>query len=321
MNNNGNGNWARIVNVINEKNSFTICLPKNYSFDTLAAGTALYLGLNKIGKMVSISCSADIDMSGTNLTAVDKIQKSLTTNGDTLVISFPYKEGSVDKVTYNIEGDYFNILIQPHDGFPKLDPSAVKYSYTGGQVDNIITIDAANLNSLGDLYLKNQDQFRGKEIINIDRHLTNSNFGTINLIDRQRSSTSEIILTLLQYLNIEFDKEIATNLYAGLISATNNFTSYSVSAKTFEAAAQLLNFGANKRPMMTVKKPNLSFNHFSSSQPPVIDSNLDKTNLTQPPVFEVGPSIKKTAKKEMKRETKTPNDWLKPKIFHGGDIF
>lgn len=320
MNNNGNGNWARVVNVINEKNSFTICLPKNYSVDTLASGTALYLGLNKIGKMVSISCSADIDMTGINLTAVDKIQKSLTTNGDTLVISFPYKEGSVDKVTYNIEGDNFNILIQPQDGFPKLDPSAVKYSYTGGQVDSIITIDVANLNSLGDLYLKNQDQFRGKEIINIDRHLTNSNFGTINLIDRQRSSTSEIILTLLQYLNIEFDKEIATNLYAGLISATNNFTSYSVSAKTFEAAAQLLKFGAIKKPIVSTKKQPFSSNQSFTSQETFINPVFDTNNVPPPPVFEVGPTIKKAEKKELRKETKTPNDWLKPKIFHGGNL-
>lgn len=321
MSNNLNTSWSRIVNAINEKNSFAICLSINYTLDTVASATSLYFGLNKIGKNATLACDKEISLS-VSLTGADKIQKNINTGGNNLVISFPYTEGSVDKVTYNIEDDYFNLLIQPREGFPKLDPTMVKYFYTGGQVDVIITIDATNFNSLGNLYNLNKDQFQGKEIVNIDRHLTNTNFGTINLVDRHRSSTSELILALLQYLNIEIDKEIATNLYLGLVSATNNFTSYSVSDKTFETAAQLLKLGAVKKPLTSFKKSTFSSNEIRFSQEPFkssISSNVGSDNFVAP-VVKKQPSMVTAEKKERKKETDTPQDWLKPKIFHGSNI-
>lgn len=295
---NNNNNFSRGVAVINQQNNFAICLPTNNTIDTIGAATALYFGLTKLGKNASLACAFPIS-SQINLKGVEKIQKSLGSDGNTLVISFPYVEGAVDKVTYNIEGNYFNLIIQPSEGQSKLDHSAIKYSYTGGKVDVIITIDASSLNSLGDLYLQNQQQFTGKEIINIDRHLTNTNFGTINLVDRESSSTSEIVFKLLEYLNVEIDKEMATNLYAGIVSATNNFTAYSVNAQTFEISAKLLRLGAVKRPMRLIS---------SLSTPPPSTPTPTETVIIPPKTIE---------KKEIKTEENTPKDWLKPKIFRG----
>lgn len=314
---NNNGNFSRAVSAINSGNFFTICLPSNYTVDTVASATTLYLALNKLGKNVTLACDQEISLEA-NLIGADKIQKQLTINGDTLVISFPYIEGAVDKVTYNIEGEYFNLVIQPRPGQPKLDPSKVKYSYTGGKIDVIITIDAPTLNSLGNLYLKNENQFRGKEIINIDRHLTNSSFGTVNLIDRQSSSTSEIVFKLLQYLQVEIDRDMATNLYAGVVSATNNFSAYSVNAQTFEVSAQLLKFGAVRKQISRTRVHNFSSPSFSSSQffPSKLSSNFTQPSFEKP----LSPSEKTIEKKEKKVEEITPKDWLKPKIFHGNNI-
>ena len=104
-----------------------------------------------------------------------------------------------------------------------------------------------NLNSAGPLYADNQAMFQGKNIINIDRHLTNGFFGTINFVNKTSSSTSELALKTLQALQVELDRDIATNLYAGISAATNNFTAYSVNAETFETIATLLKAGAMKK--------------------------------------------------------------------------
>ena len=106
----------------------------------------------------------------------------------------------IDKVDYNIQGENFNLIISPRQGFPKIDPNQVKYSYTGGSFDYLIAIDAPNLNSLGNLYTENEKQFQGKDIINIDRHLTNGYYGTVNYVNKTSSSISELILKLLQNL-------------------------------------------------------------------------------------------------------------------------
>ncbi len=179
---------------------------------------------------------------------VDKIQNKVSTGGDNLVVSFPYREGAIDKVDYNIQDNKFNLVISPRDGFPKLDPKEVEYTYTGGKIEFIITIDNPNLNSLGDIYSKNQREFDGKNIINIDRHLINNNYGTINMVVKSASSTTELVYKVIKTMNVELDKDMSTNLYAGIVAATNNFSSYSVNADTFQTAAELLRSGAVKKP-------------------------------------------------------------------------
>jgi len=234
----------RIIEVIQKNKAGAIVFPANPSVDCLAAATSLYLALTKLGKTVSLTCSNPVT---SDLFAADKIQSTIGTGGDNLVISFPYTDGSVDKVDYNIQDNQFNLIVIPQSGQPKLNPNQVKYSYSGGKIDFIITIDTPTLKTLGYIYENNQDKFQGVEIINIDRHLTNANFGTINFVDKTSSSSSEMILKIIESLSIEIDKEIATKLYTGIITATNNFSSYSVNAKTLESSALLLKKGAVKK--------------------------------------------------------------------------
>lgn len=234
----------KVGETLQRYNAGVIVLQANPTVDAIAASTALYLGLIKIGKQVSIACS---NPPQSTLTAADKIQQSLVSGGDNLVISFPYTEGAIDKVDYNIQGNFFNLVVVPRVGHPKLDPDKVSYSYTGGKTEYFVTIDVPNLNSIGTLYTENQNDFQGKNIVNIDRHLINNAYGIVNLVQKTSSSTSELVYQVIQHMEIEIDKDMATNLYTGLLAATNNFTSYSVNPQTFESASALLKMGAVKK--------------------------------------------------------------------------
>lgn len=236
----------QIKEVISKNSSGIIAIPAKATPDAIAAGTSLYLGLTKLGKAVSL-VSSEIPQS--DLVAADKIQTTLSTGGNNLVVSFPYKDGAIDKVDYKIEGERFNLIIAPRDEKEKLNPDDVSYSYTGGQIEFIITIDAPNLNALGPIYQQNENVFAGKNIINIDRHLINNNYGTINFVVKTSSSTSELVYHVVRSLGVALDKEIATNIYSGIVMATNNFGAYSVNADTFETVAQLMRAGAIRRPM------------------------------------------------------------------------
>jgi len=278
-------NINRIVEVISKKSSGVIITPSNSSADTIASATSLYLALIKLGKTVSLVSSTPVKL---DFVGADKFQNALTTTGDNLVISFPYSDGSIDKVDYNIQNNNFNLIVTPRAGYPKLNPDQVKYGYSGGNVDFIIVIDSTTLANLGTIYSDNQTKFQGKELINIDRHLTNSFFGSINFVNKSASSTSELVMKLIQALNIEMDKDIATNLYGGLVAATNNFSSYSVTAETFELAAQLLKLGAVKKAF----------------RQPII----------RPPSFSQKP-INMIEKEPIPNQGNQSQDWLKPKIF------
>lgn len=300
----------RIQSIIGKGNLGAIILPLNASTDAAAASIALYLSLVKTGKSVSIGASNPVNL---DLIGTDKIQNVLVSTGDNLVISFPYTDGSIDKVDYNIQGNFFNLIVAPRPGYQKLDPKQVKYSYTGGRLDFLVTVDAPSLNALGPIYNDNQPQFQGRDIINIDRHLTNSFFGTVNYVEKTVSSISELVFKLLKELRIEIDKDIATNLYAGIAAATNNFTSYSVTAETFQAIAELLRLGAAKKTMKNQPQPSpISFPQTTPRMtPPSFPSQMNSIQDSTP-IEQV--------EKEKQPEGSAPSDWLKPKIFRGGGL-
>jgi|GEM_PF-485542 len=236
----------KIKEFVTKNGSGIVVLPAKATPDAIAAGTSLYMALTKLGKNVSLVASSTVQ---SDLVGADKIKTDLQSGGDNLVVSFPYEEGAIDKVDYNIQGEQFNLVIVPREGHSKLRPDDIQFSYTGAKIDFIITIDAPNLNALGEIYKKNQRQFESATIINIDRHLINNSYGMINLVSKSSSSTSELVYKLIQALKVEIDTDIATNLHNGIVAATNNFTAYSVNADTFEAVAALLRAGAVKKPI------------------------------------------------------------------------
>ena len=333
MNNNIQQTLTHLNEVLQKGASGAIVLPSNPSIDAVASATALYLGLHKMGKNVSLVAGNKVTYS---LTAADKIQEQLSTSGDDLVISFPYKEGAIDKVDYNIQGNSFNLIVSPRPGSAKLEPNQVKYSYTGGNLNFVITIDAPTLNSLGEVYTSNEKQFQGKDIINIDRHLTNSFYGSVNYVNKTSSSISEMVLKLMQSLGIELDKDMATNLYAGIAASTNNFTSYSVNADTFESIATLLRMGAIKKSLVKpVQQQPRSFQPQGMGMPqPGMPQPGFRPPVQQPtiPPTPIGSAFNapsmgnnmnnvtpiEQVEHEPKSSAQTPQDWLKPKIFKGG---
>lgn len=318
----------QIISALSQKNSGIICLPENPQIDSIAAAISLYQALIKLGKNVAVVCTST---PAQTVNGADKIQSTLATTGNNLVISLPYTDGSIDKVDYNIQGSHFNLIVTPKEGFPKLNSDEVQYSYTGGSVDFIITIDTPSLKNLGSIYQDNQKQFEGKIIINIDRRLTNAYYGTVNFVSKTSSSTSEIVLKIIQALQIEIDREMATSLYTGLTSATNNFTSYSVNATTFETAGLLLKLGAVKKAAPRTSSfnspqpfpqgfptangaPIPAQSHFVEQEKQVVKpkQSTEVKIQEQRPIEEVEQEV------QVSDSNETPEDWLKPKIFKGG---
>lgn len=346
-----NKTLSQIKELITKNNAGIIALPAKATPDAIAAGTSMYLALTKLGKAVTL-VSSEIPQS--DLVGADKIQNSLTTGGNNLVVSFPYTEGSIDKVDYKIENERFNLIIAPREGHEKLQPKDVQFSYTGGKIDFIITIDTPNLNALGEIYQKNENKFSGKNIINIDRHLINNNYGTINMVVKTSSSTSELVYHTLRTLGVDIDRDIATNLYYGIATATNVFSSYSVNADTFEAVSQLLRAGAVRKPIAPMNRPVMpgmapqmpgirpmapmqpmpnaypqpapAFNQYQQPRPnsfpqPVAPMPQQQPQMPMPPRVSQQPqpieAVERVGDDEELADLNASENWLKPKIFSG----
>jgi len=85
------------------------------------------------------------------------------------------------------------------------------------------------------------------DLINIDHHISNSNFGTFNLVEPTYISSSAVVYNFFKSVDAKINTKMATALYAGLLDDSNSFLSDDVDDKTFLLASQLLRLGAEKK--------------------------------------------------------------------------
>lgn len=248
-------NISEIQNLLGKSNEVLILTHENPSQDSLGATLALFLALSASGKRGTVACPTPLTVEFGNLVGIDKISQAL--GGKNFIISLDYVEGAIEKVSYNVSDDKFNLVIEPRVGAPPFSPEKVHYSQNNANPDLIFVLDSANFEQLGKFYQDEKDLYSKVTIINIDYHPNNSYFGRINLVDPEASSTSEIITFLLQNLGLPLTEDTATNLLAGITFATNNFSSESAGAGAFEAAAICLKAGGKRLGTVGEKKKEL----------------------------------------------------------------
>jgi phosphoesterase RecJ-like protein len=121
--------------------------------------------------------------------------------------------------------------------FPKA--SLIKTEKKNFKEDVTIFVDCAEVNRIGEI--KDNIDF-SKPSINIDHHIGNTKFGTVNLIKPDYSSTAEIIYKLIKN-EIPMDKEIATYLYIGILTDTGAFRYPNTTSHSLRVASELVAYG------------------------------------------------------------------------------
>ena len=101
----------------------------------------------------------------------------------------------------------------------------------------VITCDCGNIERLG-VNLDNRD------IINVDHHISNENYGAINVVIPEYASASQVAYALFKHL-YTIDKSAASCFYTALLSDTQYFTTSSVNAEVFEVAKELVDLGVD----------------------------------------------------------------------------
>ena len=249
-----------------------IFLAQNLTADNASAGLALYLSLKQAGKAVSIATSEPVPVGLNRIVGIDKIVNQVGSRN--LVISFDYVQDSIEKVSYNIDKGKFNLVIEPKENFPALDPAKVGYSYKGSDADLVIIIGASRPENIGRLYGDEQKMFAAKETVNIDISPLNTRYAKTNLINPQSSSLSEFVGLIIKNLGLPVNADITTNILTGVDSVTNGL-SVRTGASTFEIVSWCMGQGG-QRQQAASSQPNTSFDT-QSFMPP-----------TRPPQFNGG---------------------------------
>ncbi len=115
-------------------------------------------------------------------------------------------------------------------------------SEEAGDIDALFTFDCATVGRFGD----KQELIRHTDtVVNIDHHVSNEGFGTINLIEATASATGQVVHRLLTNLGAPITADVATNLYAALFTDTGGFRHENTTETALRLGADLVAAGAD----------------------------------------------------------------------------
>ncbi len=157
---------------------------------------------------------------------------------------------------------------------PGLDP--IMTTKPGQFPDTLVFIDCAEADRVYNGIAS--ELFEDRTVINIDHHVSNDCFGTINWVDPNVAATGEMIYKLIKKLGVPITHDIAVNLYTAIITDTGRFSFSNTTADSFKIAAGLVKTGID-----LVEINNVLFEKKSLSQ-----TNLLKIALTNLEIHQDG---------------------------------
>ena len=232
----------QLSSLVTDAASILLIFPSKASFDVQASVCAMAQSLAQ-GRDVQV-VTPDLQAFDQSIFSGTQVRDEL--GNKTLQVSFPYTPEKVDKVSYNIDDDNqrFFLTIQPQKGVKPLDHHELEFAYVGADADLIILMGVSNYESLEQLYFGYEDMFKDTTVVSLNTYETA--VGTVKLNATGMSSLSEAVARLIQQLQLPLSSEAATHLLSGIEQSTQNLSSLSATADTFETVALLLRQGARR---------------------------------------------------------------------------
>jgi phosphoesterase RecJ-like protein len=171
---------------------------------------------------IALACHVSPD--GDALGSMLAVGFALRSLGKRVVASFGDRPFVVPRLLHFLPGQ--DMLVPP-DRFP-------------ARPTLMITFDSSTLDRLGVL---GASAAGAGEVIVIDHHPSNTGFGTLSLIDPDVAATAVLAEQLVYRLGGTLDRDIATCLYAGLVTDTGSFRHSSTTPEVHQMAARLVATG------------------------------------------------------------------------------
>lgn len=244
---------TRIKDLISRNETIGIAIGRNHSLDDMAAALSVYLTLSKMNKKVSIASPLDPVVGISNLVGINKVKKNFDGQGGDLVVSFPYQEGEIEKVSYTLDAGYLNIIVKAGEKGISFEDRDIAYKRGGQGLPSLVfVIGTPRLSDLGNIF--DTEGLKNSTLINIDNKNDNQGFGDVLYVSSKFSSVSEQAADLISYLTPNIDIDVAQNLLDGISYATENFQKSTTSSTAFELAGILMRSGAVRASLTKTPK-------------------------------------------------------------------
>lgn len=238
-----------------------VVFPETKSLDLFLASYCLFSFLAKASEVrfLTPKFKQKLPKEIVDLIKQEKIETEM--GKENLLISFPYLEEQVDKVSYFIgeQDKRFYLTIKPKSGTAPLDGAKVEFSYAGTQADLLVLCGVEDLESLDQLFFAYENLYKDS-----NNHLVTLNsfipdFGNLNLDISPSTSYCEAVFYLLKDLDDEGQdllakSDLATLLLYGIEAQTSGLQAPSTKPSTFLAVAELLELGGARLFRLTTKE-------------------------------------------------------------------
>lgn len=221
--------------------SVAIILGPDLSPEQYVAASALYYGIE--GSEKSVGIYAPRFPKG-DFKAKEILQPEL--GKENLVIELPYIPESIDKVISHIgeESKKFYLTVKPQKGKKPIERSDIEISYAGAEFDLVFLLGVNDLEDLQQLYYGYEELYGNGTVVTINTY--QPDFGNLHLDYSRQSGMSEAMFEILQGMGVAITSDMATELLKGIEIASEDFTSLTATAETFETVAQLMRLGARR---------------------------------------------------------------------------
>lgn len=325
--------FDKIREAVGKHNNIAIAVPKDPTVDEMGAALGLYLSLEDLGKSLSIATPNTPLVEVSSLVAIDEVKTSLGAESGDLVVSFPYREGEIEKVSYTRDDNFLNIVVKAGEKGLNFDQKDVRFTRGTNAPELLFIVGAARVSDLGKLF--DPTALKDTVVVNIDNKSENQGFGDIVMISTKFSSVSEIITNVIFSTGLKMDLDIAQNLMLGIATATNNFQDPSTSPMAFEMAGVLMRNGAlrpssgvsTSRRKLTTDPEEAPFSKEASFEQPSFTKTLGELEREIKPDLKprfTPPSVQPQAQPKVQpqiQDDNAPEDWLEPKIYKGSTNF
>jgi phosphoesterase RecJ-like protein len=187
---------------------------------------------------------------GPGLTEAESIKRLIAAAGHTLLVTHVAPDGdavgSLLGLGWLLRAQGKDLTMLCEDPVPEiyswLPGSAEIVQFSSRPYDLVISLDCSDQRRMGKVAA---GDLCSSPLINIDHHVTNTLFGSLNWVDPSSVATAQMILTLAKVMGWELTERVGLCLLTGLVTDTRSFRTPNVDASALRAALCLMQTGAS----------------------------------------------------------------------------
>lgn len=231
-----------LIDRIKQAQNVLVTVSANPSVDQLAAAIGLTVALNKLDKHGTAVFSGEVPSTLEFLKPEDTLEKNTDSLRDFIIA---LDKSKADKLRYKVEDQVVRIFITPYK--TSLSEKDLDFSQGDFNVDVVVCLGVNEQQDL-DTAITAHGRILHDATVACVSTTNQGSLGTINWVDPNASSLSEMTLQLVEGLDKKaLDNQIATALLTGIVANTDRFRNEHTSPKAMSAAAELMAAGANQQ--------------------------------------------------------------------------